>query len=72
MEEHLEHHLPFDQAALAKAHKEAANKLPIVRNEIARLLASIILDECPVLEQVEGQRKFIGKASDIHGCARDD
>ena len=63
MEEHLEHHLPFDQAALAKAHKEAANKLPIVRNEIARLLASIMLEERPVLEQEEGYRKLMGMAT---------
>lgn len=63
MEELLERHLPFDQAALAKAHKEAANKLPIVRNEIARPLASIMLEERPVLEQEEGYRKLMGKAT---------
>lgn len=30
MEEYLEHHLPFNLAALAKSHKEAVNKLTIV------------------------------------------
>lgn len=50
MEEYLEHHLPFNLSALTKAHKEAVNKLTIVRNEIARLLAPIKLEERPVLE----------------------
>lgn len=63
MEEYLEHHLPFNLSVLTKAHKEAVNKLTNVRNEIARLLAPIKLEERPVLEQEEGYRKLMGKAT---------
>ena len=51
---------------LAKAHKEAANKLLIVRNEITCLLTSIKLKEKSVSELEEGYRKLMDKANEIY------
>ena len=56
----------FDLNTLAKAHKEAANKLLIVRNEITCLLTSIKLKEKSVSELEEGYRKLMDKANEIY------
>ncbi len=56
----------FDLNKLTKAHKEAANKLLIVRNEISCLLTSIKLKEKPVLELEDRYRELMDKANEVY------
>lgn len=56
----------FDLQTLLKTHKETANKLLIVRNEITCLLTSIKLKEKSVSEMEESYRILMDKANDIY------
>ncbi len=56
----------FDLNKLTKAHKEAANKLLIVRNEITCLLTSIKLKEKPVVELEDRYRELMDKANEVY------
>lgn len=56
----------FDLNKLTKAHKEAANRLLIVRNEITCLLTSIKLKEKTVSELEDRYRELMDKANEIY------
>lgn len=56
----------FDLLTLMKEHKEAANKLLIVRNEITGLLMSIKLKEKTVSELEEQYTELQKKANEIY------
>lgn len=56
----------FDLNKLTKTHKEAANKLLIVRNEITALLTSIKLKERPVSELEDRYRELMDKADEVY------
>ena len=56
----------FDLSALTKLHKEAANKLLIVRNEITCFLTSIKLKERPIAELEDRYRTLIDKANEVY------
>ena len=56
----------FDLNKLTKAHKEAANKLLIVRNEITCLLTSIKLKENTVSELEDRYRELMDKADEVY------
>lgn len=56
----------FDLTKLTKIHKEAANKLLIVRNEITGLLMSIKLKEKTVSELEDLYNKLQYKANEIY------
>ena len=56
----------FDLTTLTKSHKEAANKLLIVRNEITVLLTSIKLKEKSIAELENRYRDLMDKANEIY------
>lgn len=56
----------FDLSKLTKAHKETANKLLIIRNEIMGLLMSIKLKEKSVSELEERYNVLMDKANEIY------
>lgn len=56
----------FDLDTLTRAHKEAANKLLIVRNEITYLLASIKLKEKPIAELETKYHELMDKANEVY------
>ena len=56
----------FDLSALTKLHKEAANKLLIVRNEITGLLTSIKLKEKPVADLEYRYLALMDKANEVY------
>lgn len=56
----------FDLNKLTKAHKEAANRLLIVRNEITCLLTSIKLREKTVSELEDRYRELMDKADEVY------
>ncbi len=56
----------FDLNKLQKAHKEVANKLLIVRNEITVLLTSIKLKEKSVAELEDMYRSLMDKSNEVY------
>ena len=56
----------FDLSTLTKSHKEAANKLLIVRNEITGLLTSIKLKEKPVVDLEARYLALMDKANEVY------
>ena len=56
----------FDLSTLAKSHKEAANKLLIVRNEITGLLTSIKLKEKPVADLEVRYLALLDNANEVY------
>lgn len=56
----------FDLNALSKAHKDAANNLLIVRNEITCLLTSIRINEHPVSELEGKYMALMDKANEVY------
>ncbi|HQK35927.1 MAG TPA: DUF4231 domain-containing protein [Spirochaetales bacterium] len=56
----------FDLSKMMKTHKEAANKLVIVRNEMTCLLTSIKMKEKPVSELEDAYRILMDKANEIY------
>ena len=55
----------FDLNNLTKTHKEAANRLLIIRNDFTSLLLSIKLKEKPVSELEDRSHKLNGLANDF-------
>ena len=56
----------FELVKLTKTHKETANKLLIVRNELEGLLMSIKLKETPVSELEKRYSELLKKGNDIY------
>ena len=56
----------FDLSTLTKSHKETANKLLIVRNEITSLLTSIKLKEKSIAELEDRYRTLMDKANEVY------
>ncbi len=56
----------FDPSTLTKAHKDAANNLLAVRNEITALLTSVKLKEKTVPEIEEKYNDLVSKANKIY------
>ena len=56
----------FDLNTLAKAHKDAANKLLILRNEITELLTSIRIKEKSPSELEEKYHELMNKANKVY------
>lgn len=57
---------PFDLNKLTKTHKEVANNLLIVRNEMTCLLASIKMREKPASELEDRYRELMDKSNEIY------
>ncbi len=56
----------FDLTKLAKAHKEAANKLLALRNEIMSVLTSIKMKEKPLSELEDHYHELMSKANELY------
>lgn len=56
----------FDLSSLTKAHKESANKLLIVRNELTALIMSIKLKEKTVSELESYYKELLNKVNEIY------
>ena len=59
----------FDLDALTKTHKEVANKLLILRNEITYLLTAIKLKEKPIAELEDKYHELMDKANEVYRVA---